>query len=214
MNISVRVPGGGWQTVQSRQAREWLKRSEFVHDYDAIETHPDRVEILDLAIPAFLGAVPRFRDLRRSTSTPQVKSWLTEIESALGAIPKETALWDWPETPQNRENLLALFNSVRVPSYALAQVSKLLHRKRPELLPVVDDQVRRAWQTPFKSHWRSEDYVRIVFDIGTELRNRMEVLRALKEMADELGRPWSQLSPLRLFDILSYQAAREQGPHE
>lgn len=61
----------------------------------------NRVEILDLSIPAYLEAVPKFRELLGAMDgldgRPTIESALEDISVALRQLPASTDLWDWPD---------------------------------------------------------------------------------------------------------------------
>jgi hypothetical protein len=55
----------GWVSVPPDTFRAHLRESGFVFGYDQIKTSANRVDLLDLATPAFLDAIPNFSKLRR-----------------------------------------------------------------------------------------------------------------------------------------------------
>lgn len=202
-DIQVRVQGGEWAPVTPTDAKQFLRKSDFVYHYDAIATSADRIDILDLAIPAFLGAVPRFSKVLGALSKDA--SRLQVMSESLDAIPRNVQLWDYPDLAENRKALKQLFYECQMPHYGVASFTKMLHLKRPLLLPIIDNLVRNAWVVPNRAAWITDDLVDIVFSMKKHLSERRETLSCLRGIANELGSPWSGLSDLRLYDVLAYQ---------
>ena len=119
-------------------------------------------------------------------------------------LPAFTDLWDWPDTPGNRQLLLSVFNSCRYPSYGMASITKRLHLKGPRLVCPIDSRLWDAWIIPNPQNWLTSDLVDVTFEIGWELRARRTSLRRLKTTADSMGWPFDALSILRLYDIVSW----------
>lgn len=204
-SMPVKKPDGSWTAVSGDQCLNWLKESQFCNLYDRIATDPDRIEILDLALPAFLDAVPNFRQLRAELEPEgQHKELLANMSACLQEIPKDIELWDWHDSNAH-ERLTNLYRTCNMTSYKAARFTKMLHLKRPALIPILDAYVLRAWRER-RGGWTSEELAEITLRIRDELSepDRMKALEALKEGAEGLGEPWAGLSKLRLFDIVSY----------
>lgn len=204
-SVPVRKPDGAWTAVPGDQCLEWLKQSQFCNLYDRIATDPDRIEILDLALPAFLDAAPNFRQLRAVLEPEgRHKEVLARMSSCLQEIPKGIEIWDWHDADAD-ERLTNLYRACNLPSYKAARFTKMLHLKRPALIPIIDSYVLSAWRER-GGKWTSEELAEITLRIRDELSepDRMKALEALKEGAEALGEPWAELSKLRLFDIVSY----------
>ena len=188
------------------QFRSYLvEKSGFVFGYDQIKTPPHKVDLLDLAIPAFLDAVPRFGKLREGVGERHWAERLADATRALRSLPANIDLWDWRDTVAHRTSLTTVFRACRFDWYASASVTKMLHRKRPRLIPILDSQVLDVWSPG----WTFDDLVDVAFALGAELGERESSRAALRKVADELGPPYSDLSTLRLYDIASYWRFRE-----
>lgn len=201
--IEVKGLDGSWARLSNETAERYLADSRFVRWYDTIETDPGRCTILDLAIPAFLGAPPRFK--RLLNLLPEQEDPLRRVSEALRAIPNTVELWDWPDDKTMRNHLTTLFSAARFSYYGPAQITKMLHLKRRLLIPVVDDLVRQAWADTYRRKWTVEELVDIVFDIGHELGQRLGQLNVLMKISQSLGSPWAGLTRLRLYDVVAYQ---------
>jgi hypothetical protein len=205
--VEVRLPGGAWSVVSPNEVEKLLQDSiDFICHYDMIETPPDRMQILDFAIPAFLEAIPKFGKLLESMNGvaphPTVEDALAGVASALQALPTAVDIWDWPDTAGNRSALRQAFSSCRYYSYGPALMTKMLHLKRRRLIIPIDTRLRRAWTvTP---GGELDGMVDITFAIGSELRRRRGSLRQLRKTADGMGWPYNNLSTLRLYDIVSW----------
>src|SRR5437016_4526686 len=146
MPAEVRIKDG-WVTLTDAQVRSYLEeKSAFVFGYDQIKTAPNRVDLLDLATPAFLDAVPDFKKMRDGVGERHWAERLAAATQALHGLPADVDLWDWPDTAAHRAALTATFSACRFDAYASARVTKMLHRKRPRLIPILDDQVLRVWR--------------------------------------------------------------------
>jgi Family of unknown function (DUF6308) len=195
-----------WIQIDAEDVRRWLLEAIWIHHYDVIRTQPDRMEILDLAIPAFLDAPPHFKKLLGGVDgregRPVIETKLREITEALHSIPQHTDLWDWNDDDANRANLKTLLRACRLPQYGVASIFKMLHLKRPQLIPVIDDWARRAWTARYSEAWTLDELVETTFLMGKELGARQEGLNEMREVAVSMGWPYNSLSRLRLYDIV------------
>lgn len=218
----------GLHAVGEEELRDYLSpsKSPFIQWYDTIETSTDSVQVLDLAIPAFLAAVPDFKKmLNPSAWQRRLDDVLAEASGALGVLPQEVDLWDWvpaegdAEREVIRQRLVTLFKATTgggngaIPQYGAAACTKMLHRKRPRLLPIIDSGIYRAWFDKNSSSWRTDEMADIVLKVADEMRppERQRELDLAAEIARELW-PNVELTKLRIYDIVSYHVFRELGP--
>ncbi len=132
-------------------------------------------------------------------------SKLDSMTEALRLIPQHVDLWDWPlDEGNNRANLRDLISECRVPSNAVASIFKMLHLKRPQLIPVIDDWTRQAWNESYSRKWTFDELVEIMSRMSRELGARREGLEELQTVAQDLGWPFNSLSRLRLYDVAFY----------
>jgi hypothetical protein len=94
-------------------------------------------------------------------------------------------------------------------------VSKVLHRKRPELVPLYDSRIFEAYTAPGAIP-RTTDraWQQFMLELCTQMRDDLraeaDAFAALQQLADDEGSPLTQL---RILDILvwrSAEASREQ----
>lgn len=206
--ISIRLSGGTWANLPLKTVKADLKESlDFINHYDVIDTPISRMQVLDLAAPAFLEAIPKFGKLLEAMdgkgNHPTIERALDDVSSALRDLPANTDIWDWPDNPANRAALRHTFWCCRYFSYGPALITKLLHLKRRRLIIPIDSRLRKAWPTP-PHQAEMDELVDITFDIGRELRRRKASLARLRKVADEMGWPYNSLSTLRLYDIISW----------
>lgn len=179
-----------------------------MHLYDSVVTSPDVFTVLDLAIPAFLGAVPSFKNMLAkmdgSTAAHRLpRKRLQEAETALVAIPSNLDLWDWEGTAENKASLANAIHACEFPQFRVARATKLLHLKRPRLIPVFDSWTAEAWLPQGDSQrWTTEEAVDAIFRMGTELKLRLSMMADIESLAATLPPPFPSLTPLRLYDIL------------
>ncbi|MEL7667273.1 MAG: DUF6308 family protein [Actinomycetota bacterium] len=203
------------ETVEKYLSREW---SPFIEWYDTIQGPTHTIEVLDLAIPGFLAAPPDFKRMLdpKAWSEPMPEA-LRHASQALGRLPVDVDLWDWvpaadePARDERRRFLVKLFQATTggdnhaIPPYGAAACTKLLHRKRPRLVPIIDSGIYRAWAGKDSVNWRTEEMANIALLMADELREpeRQTELDAVETLARGLW-PGVLLSKLRLYDIISY----------
>lgn len=198
-----------------KKIEKYLRDSNFVHWYDQLPTNEDSINISDLAIPAFLGATPNFKQMLEGIYEKGLEKTLKRATECLQQIPKNVYLWDWEESEDKQCNLLeALYGSVlggnikSIPGYGPAKATKLLHKKRPMLIPIIDSNVIYAWTGEKSNRWKLEEMVDITIQMKQWLAKRTGQLNDLQKIAQQIGEHWSTLSKLRLYDIIAYQHYR------
>lgn len=210
-SLEVRIPGGV-RAVDIDEAVDLIQSSQFVHWYDALPAgDPDRIDPLDLAFPAFLGAVPDFKALLQDLGWETLSAKLDAASAALAAISKKDALAEWSETSERHAELLAVYraclggDNANLPEFGPARCTKLLHKKRPLLIPIIDSYMLVAWDYSDPARrWRSEDMVELTFRLGEYLRANAAFLKSLR--ARLVGDPLvGALSDVRLYDIITYR---------
>lgn len=212
LSLPVRGPAGEETTVPLSDCLEFIKKSTFCKIYDRIETDPSRVDFIDLAIPAYLDAVPNFRAIRKELETLEHPgARLDEMSHALLQIPRDLDLWEWSEPRHKKQEALTnLYRSCNMPRFKAASFSKMLHRKRPQLLPILDEYVMTAWGIRKGSRWSSDTLADITLKLGDALSDHQVQLNLSKLQTDvaDLGPPWSALTRLRIYDIVTYWQTR------
>jgi hypothetical protein len=201
---------GDWVFVDPPKVKEWLRSSRFLYRYDLIKSDPNSIGILDFAIPAFLEAVPPFNKILPEFESPEGTKSFDAMSRALRRLPSKIDLWDWERNETNEEKLLLLYKLCSRPYFRAARITKMLHVKRPRLIPIIDSYVAQAWglgvpQTP-------SGMMTMTFRISEELGQRRNSIEAIKEIASELGPPYASLSRLRLYDIVAWRQEDEERP--
>lgn len=176
--------------------------------YDGLETGgSDALADGDLLAPVLLNvpvSISTFGVLR------EVRG---DLESRLAAVPNNVALRSASDdVVASVARLFAVLDEVEVPGVRGTMLSKILHRKRPALVPLHDQFVRNAYvpsrvERVAKRTW--EEYFTQVM-----LAMRDDLSRA-PEAWDELSRPATAAEPalteLRVLDILAWSLGRGAG---
>ncbi|RNL51870.1 hypothetical protein D7003_14815 [Arthrobacter oryzae] len=153
-------------------------------------------------IPTYYGLLKLLPEINRRLADPRLKGTLKEAEDdTLEAIAELYGILD--EHPQHQVQLTKL--------------SKVLHRKRPELLPLYDENIRRCY-FEFGDHVRVEPVKRrkdkdrmLVWlpEVRKDLRIGVQEWNALAALAVE-----PPISPLRALDILGWRLVDEATPRK
>jgi len=198
-------------TVPDSEILGYFQGAHYVDWYDQIETDLNKVTILDLAIPAFLDAVPNFKLLLHGRKTPLDES-LRCLSAALVAVGPDQDLHEWVATHQPDEAsalLIDLFQASTggrnesLPGFGPARCTKMLHLKRRKLIPIIDSYARLAWIGVSTAPWTTSEMAEIALQLGKWLAARPQQRQTLARIASEAGLP--PLSTLRLYDIVQYE---------
>ncbi len=204
--LELRTPGGaavGLSLDQLRTALEQARRA--IGIYDEVETDPHAVAPLDLTVPTLLGAPVDFQAIVQALGIGGLRKRLTQVSAILLELPTAVDLWEWPNAADNVDRVTRLYAACALPTFGPSQITKLLHRKRPRLLPIVDETcIWPAWSDVDPAGWTVDELARITFGIRATLSRQPGALQDLRRLADELGPPTDRLSTLRLYDLLAW----------
>ncbi|HVF18667.1 MAG TPA: DUF6308 family protein [Mycobacteriales bacterium] len=177
--------------------------------YDELVTNssPELVDS-DLLAPVLMGV---HLDLARFTL---LRAMLPDLQTALAALPP-TALQDTDDA--GVELVAQCFADLDHPRYAEQRVrgtilSKVLHRKRPDLVPLYDSRIWTAYTAtgavPRSGRRTWVEFMTLLCaQMREELRAEREEMNRLVGVAAGAG---ATLTPLRLLDILVWMSAE---PH-
>jgi hypothetical protein len=186
--------------------------------YDRIASpQEDSITILDICLANNIDARISASDIREFWR--YVSDHRVEIEQGLSRIPQNVDLHQVDEDTffDNLRTLFALFFNGKEPKVRnvnFTRVTKILHKKRPRAIPIVDRKTVIENYIRKGSSWlgtsNSADYLLKVTkiirqDILRNLNELQEIQRGLQP--DEGG----DLTLLRIFDILLYQRSQEQS---
>lgn len=171
-------------------------------------TNRHTVQIADLAYAVLLAGRPR----------PEAAKALSEQELDIGFVP------DRPIEELNAIEHEAVVDGimllVRLPGFGCAVATKVLHKKRPKTVPVLDNlaifatYMNPAWKLD-RDKWPQR---------STTVKSRGRIMAALKAVAADLSNPinvdaWGELERLfplltrvELFDKVWWVTARSQPP--
>lgn len=130
----------------------------------------------------------------------------SKIGDKLQDIPSDVDLLDIPEggkIPGERALSELITIMCNIPGVKLAKTAKIIHKKRPGLIPVLDSVVEcHYWPrwVPSVPGRRWGDYA--IALIRTFHRDMHSVAGELREMRDQAGERGTPLTPCRILDIL------------
>ncbi len=130
-----------------------------------------------------------------------------EIGEHLAKIPADVDLSDLSLDGKNLwKDLKALFNACRCRGISYSRMTKILHKKRPRLIPIVDDDVV-AYRYLGGSWLGASDVSEYLVTATKHIQD--DVVRNLSTLKSIQARLWHKkqidLTLLRIFDILLYQ---------
>lgn len=200
--------------VSTDEASDIIRQADYVRWYDALPGGPvDRVDVGDLALPAFLDGVPNFKRLLADFTWARLEASLAVASAALRRVPAHVSLNEWEDSEPHREALRRLFiactggQNDSLPGFGPAICTKMLHKKRPSLIPIIDSWQLEAWGKK-PDPWSTSDMVDVVFDIRDFMADQVQEFSALAEqlVVDDVSLP--ALSSIRLYDILFWEMSR------
>lgn len=182
--------------------------------YDGLpSTHPDRIEPVDIlatvSMNSYITNAAQVRRIHRGMAT--------NCAPLLPLIPAEAMLLG--NTPQILADLESLLHAAIQCSGVLIPVAtKVLHRKRPHLIPMLDNVVLGYYLRLNARHdllGRTQDKRKAASAAMTVLeffRQNLEAnLRQLETIRAVLAREGFDLSLVRIFEILVWITVEERG---
>lgn len=162
--------------------------------FDQIGTNPrDTIANDDVLAVSFLDAPIRASAYRQIVATGSL------ISQQLKGISNELDLWDLEEALPDYTNATSLWGHLdAISGMGPTRVSKLLARKRPRLIPILDERVRE-----FFGHDTERFWMPLAHALRDE--NRRDRIEALRPQGAE------RLSLLRILDIAIWMSMRDQN---
>ena len=199
-----RIPGG-WDRICRYCGLEWSGGSGETwafRYYDAVETEPDRLAVVDVLTTAALHPGLSRADL----------SYFWDHANDLGAwitgFPPDGLLRDSDDETLAR--LAALAGWVDAPSLSL--LTKVLHRKRPGLIPLVDREVLDFYRPVTEERNARAAWPALLSALRQDLGGQNALQLAMMNVVLEKT-PWLRVSHLRLIDIVIWMGGRQMsGP--
>lgn len=119
------------------------------------------------------------------------------ITECLRDISLKLPLWDLEEGSKDYVNALSLWNLLEdIPGMGPTRVSKLMARKRPFLIPILDERVKEFFDHETQYFW---------LPLGHALKDERRQ-RAIRSLAPGVG-----ISVLRILDIAIWTTQRAQN---
>jgi cyclic pyranopterin phosphate synthase len=160
----------------------------------------------------------RLANKMRARMEPSVVTAFLERKEAIGVqlarIPPTLRLWD-SEASILWNDLAELFRCCLAPGLRPARVTKVLHKKRPNLIPILDSVIvhylkrtaaKKGIALPNDEAERMVSYVKL---LRTDVERNLPTLQHLGKRVAALG---GELSPLRVLDIVIWGWSREYQP--
>ncbi|MGH3074910.1 MAG: DUF6308 family protein [Gaiellales bacterium] len=142
-------------------------------------------------------------------------AWLAAIDPGWDAAMTDESEWERAEI---RSKVEAAFTAMCGPYRGLSVASKMLHLKRPRLIPLLDalvvEHLGPSVPSAAPPGVKAEYAARVIAHLATQARSNRAALAGLQR---ELGKEGIELSAIRLIDILlwsSHPAASLGAPIE
>lgn len=168
--------------------------------YDGVRSDPNRIEIIDYVITAAMNSRANARGLQN------VMLAASEITRCLREVPERMELVDLdPDTEVAVGALIA--RTARVGGVGISVATKILHRKRPLLIPMMDQVVQYHYKSllgrlPQERGARALAYIRA---IAADVRTNESAIRELKSVLVKKRCVPPHASCVRLFEATLYQ---------
>lgn len=191
--------------------RQYVNTPEERWSYPAYDGYPGAATNLlapqDLFAPELLNAGLTLRSYYAFLDVLDV------VNEALTAVPTDVALENAnDEAVRAVTELIGVLDDPSIPGVKLTKLSKVLHRKRPALIPLYDEQIRRCYQqgegAPVPAADRTwRDFATLWLDaVRTDLTSQAEVWRQLVGLTPPAG---PAITPLRALDIVGWRLGRQ-----
>jgi len=192
-----------------------VSRAEYVHWYDALPAgDPNAISVMDLSFPVFLDAVPRFKSFLSNNGWNKLSKMMAAASACLSNIPLDVPLKSWEDTPDNRESLKLLFKSCMgqtggFPGFGPACCTKMLHKKRPALLPIID-----SWQLEscgYNDSGTPLEMVEAVYENKHRMESNLPELLLVQDQLINSEKNIPLLSLVRIYDILFWEISSAEN---
>jgi len=191
---------GGWDRLCRYCGLEWSggpAETWAYRYYDTVETDPNTLTPVDVLATAALHPGISRDDLSYFWEHQ------AELTDWIGRFPTDLALRDADDETLTR--LTELASSKRSPSLSL--LTKVLHRKRPELIPLVDRELLELYRPITGERGATAAWPALLPTLREDLAGPNSIILAIMnvELENQLGRG---LSHLRLADIVIWMRSR------
>jgi len=191
--------------VQQAEAtvRRYVNHEDGVYSwpsYDRLDTgnQPDRLSDGDLLAPVLLNVKPSIRAYQGLVAKRQA------IEERLRLLPHDLDLADATDDQvRDVASLYEVLDTSKIPGVQGTTLSKVLHRKRPRLVPLHDAKIRAVYvgpdaPVPFAEDRPWTEYMAVLARaMRDDLRGGTDAWSRMAGLADGL-------TPLRALDIMAW----------
>jgi hypothetical protein len=129
------------------------------------------------------------------------------LQEKLSKLPERGLLEATGEDIDRVADLYSVIDAKRTHGARATTLSKVLHRKRPDLIPLYDTQVRRTYMgcpdAPVNAGGRTRSWRQMMAELIPAIQHDLEVERAFyDEVAEYASDP--VITPLRALDIIAW----------
>lgn len=212
---------GGLET-QFSKAEKWVSRyvqsNVGVWSYPAYDSYPGS-PAQDLAEQDLLATSLLNAHQKPITSYYSLKKLLPELNARLALLDSNHAgksiASAGTDALEAIAHLFGVLDLGKTPQVGLTKLSKVLHRKRPHLIPLYDKNIRRVY-------FEAGDPPRLQYEPGRNWEGfALAWLHAVKDDHDKQADKWKRLadlaqnppiSPLRALDIVAWGLGETRNP--
>ena len=196
-------------TAYARAVPDTIRYYDYGGDLDHLPAAADGVEMADIARLVVINAELRAND---------VHALLAPVDQDLWAqVPQEAHFEDLPDNPLDHPHygtLVALYDAYKArDGLGPTKITKLLHLKRPHLVPILDSVALAAYEKQAGDLAKEFGQGRALYwaAMWRDARANTTEVSDLKENLRSTHETWAvaALTPLRLHDILVWSHFRD-----
>lgn len=207
--------------VDFSKAEKWVsryvQRNSGIWSYPAYDSYPGSPSA-DVAEPDLLATSLLNAHQKPITSYYTLTKLLPEINGRLAKLDAknyETLSNGNEATPKDVALLFGVLDSGKTPQVGMTKLSKVLHRKRPQLIPLYDKNIKRVYfiagakpRLSFQAVRNWEGYATaLIGAVQHDLHDQIDKWNSLAALASE---PY--ITPLRALDIVAWGLGEVRNP--
>lgn len=171
--------------------------------------HPDRITVGDIAaVNRTMAARTAYSRWTDFTDAEADEEWLDSLDPTWDLF--ETSEPEWLRYVVHRE-LGHAFKAVMGPYRGPAVVTKVLHIKRPRLIPICDSYVARSMGVSFGENAAWRDVLRLVMHLRKQGQANLDGLLAIQQRLQAAG---YERTLVRILDALLWMHGDVNGPND
>ena len=211
-NIIIYLRGKESVECSQESAIDIVLNAQHIHRYDVLDKgNSNRLDLIDLSFPAYLAAVPHYKALLNDRELARKLEGASKI---LSTIPEDASILDLSNSLLS--SVHQLFSKILgveggLSGFGAARTTKMLHKKRPNLIPIIDSLQLAA--CGFSNSNKAINLTDCMMVIAGHIEENNRALHTLKnEVKKEIGNDdFPELSILRLYDLLFWELSNNQS---